>query len=221
MIKARQMLVKSTKHMLKCPHTMTAEYITVHNTANDASAINEIQYMINNSSSTSYHFAIDDKEVVQGIPLNRNAWHCGDGNTGTGNRKSIGVEICYSKSGGTKYYQAEGLAIQFIAQLLKERGWGIERVKKHQDWSGKKCPHRILDEGRWQSFLNAIKAELNKKEEPKVADNQPSAFAKTAWEKAQKKIGKDGNSILDGTRPQEPITREQMAVVLDRLGLLD
>ncbi|MGE7094387.1 hypothetical protein ACQKII_23735 [Lysinibacillus sp. NPDC048646] len=27
--------------------------------------------------------------------MNRNAWHCGDGR-GTGNMKSIGVEICYS-----------------------------------------------------------------------------------------------------------------------------
>ena len=119
--------------------------------------------------------SIDDKEVVQGIPVDRIAWHCGDG-TGSGNHKSIGVEICYSKSGGTKYYQAEGLAIQFIAQLLKERSWGIDRVKKHQDWSGKYCPHRILDEGRWQSFLDAIKAELNKKDvvnvEQKLSDVQ-------------------------------------------------
>ena len=29
--------------------------------------------------------------------------------------------------------------------MLKERGWGIHSVKKHQDWSGKYCPHRTLD----------------------------------------------------------------------------
>jgi N-acetylmuramoyl-L-alanine amidase len=163
MIQARQMLVNSKKHKIKCPYSMKAEYITVHNTWNDASANNEVQYMIANSNQVSYHFAIDDKEVVQGIPLDRNAWHAGDGGNGTGNRKSIGIEICYSKSGGSKYYQAEGLAIQFIAQLLKKRGWGIDRVKKHQDWSGKHCPHRILDEGRWNSFLQAIQSELTNK----------------------------------------------------------
>jgi N-acetylmuramoyl-L-alanine amidase len=162
MIQARQMLVSKNKHRIKCPYPMKAEYITVHNTWNDASANNEVQYMIANSNQVSYHFAIDDKEVVQGVPLDHNAWHAGDGN-GTGNRKSIGIEICYSKSGGTKYYQAEGIAIQFIAQLLKERGWGIDRVKKHQDWSGKHCPHRILDEGRWNSFLQAIQKELKNK----------------------------------------------------------
>lgn len=164
-IPVRQMLVSSKKHNIKCPKLLNAEYITIHNTANDASANNEIQYMINNSNQVSYHFAVDENEVVQGLPLDRNAWAAGDGN-GPGNRKSIHVEICYSKSGGTRYYQAEGLAIQFVAQLLRERGWGIDRVKKHGDWSRKNCPHRILDEGRWGNFIAAIQAELSPKPAP-------------------------------------------------------
>lgn len=158
-IKPRQMLVASSKYGIKCPYAMTAKYITVHNTANDASANNEISYMINNNSNTSYHFAVDDKEVVQGLPLNRNGFHAGDGANGTGNRQTIGIEICYSKSGGDRFTKAEQLAAKFIAQLLKERGWGIDRVKKHQDWSGKYCPHRTLDMG-WQRFINMVSAEL-------------------------------------------------------------
>ncbi|WP_411844504.1 N-acetylmuramoyl-L-alanine amidase [Schinkia azotoformans] len=175
MIAPRQMLVKESKYKIKCPNTLTAKYITIHNTANDASAENEVQYMINNTNQVSYHFAIDDKEVVQGIPIDRNAWHCGDGSAvNSGNRTSIGIEICYSKSGGERYKKAEALAIKFTAQLLHERNWGIERVKKHQDWSGKYCPHRILEEGRWQSVLNAIQTELNelkKSNEKKESEN--------------------------------------------------
>ncbi|QWV85221.1 N-acetylmuramoyl-L-alanine amidase [Bacillus subtilis] len=159
-ITVKKNLVSEAKYALKCPNAMTAEYITIHNTANDASAANEISYMIGNTSSTSFHFAVDDKEVRQGIPTDRNAWHTGDGTNGTGNRKSIGVEICYSKSGGAKYKAAEKLAIKFVAQLLKERGWGVDRVRKHQDWSGKYCPHRILSEGRWNEVKSAIEAEL-------------------------------------------------------------
>ncbi|MCY8985644.1 MULTISPECIES: N-acetylmuramoyl-L-alanine amidase [Bacillus] len=161
-ISVKKNLVSEAKYALKCPNAMTAEYITIHNTANDASAANEISYMIGNTSSTSFHFAVDDKEVRQGIPTNRNAWHTGDGKNGTGNRKSIGVEICYSKSGGAKYKAAEKLAIKFVAQLLKERGWGIDRVRKHQDWNGKYCPHRILSEGRWEQVKAAIAAELER-----------------------------------------------------------
>ncbi|KXZ19000.1 N-acetylmuramoyl-L-alanine amidase [Bacillus nakamurai] len=160
-IEVKKRLVSADKYALKCPNTMTPEYITIHNTANDASAANEISYMIGNSESTSYHFAVDDKEVIQGVPLDRNAWHSGDGTNGTGNRKSIAVEICYSKSGGARYRAAEDLAITFIAQLLRERGWGIDRIRKHQDWNGKYCPHRILSEGRWDEVKAAIEKKLN------------------------------------------------------------
>lgn len=152
-------LVPSSKYSIKCPNLMNAEYITLHNTANDASAKNEIQYMINNNNEVSFHFAVDDKEAIQGLPLDRNGWHCGDGN-GTGNRKSIGIEICYSKSGGDRFVKAEQNAAELIAQLLKERGWGIDKVKKHQDWSGKYCPHRTLDMG-WNRFIKMIEAKLN------------------------------------------------------------
>lgn len=69
--------------------------------------------------------------------------------------KTIGIEICYSKSGGEKFEQAERLASEYVAYLLKQYGWGIDRVKKHQDWSGKYCPHRTLDMG-WQRFLNMV-----------------------------------------------------------------
>ena len=62
-----------------------------------------------------------------------------DGANGTGNRKSIGIEICYSKSGGSRYTKAEENCVQLVASLLKQYGWGIDRVKKHQDWSGKYC----------------------------------------------------------------------------------
>ncbi|MET1134754.1 N-acetylmuramoyl-L-alanine amidase [Bacillus subtilis] len=160
-ISVRKNLVASSKYSVKCPYSMDAKYITFHNTANDASADAEIRYMIGNNNEVSYHFAVDDKEVVQGIPTDRNAWHTGDGNgADSGNRTSIGVEVCYSKSGGARYKAAEKLAIKFIAQLLKERGWGVDRVRKHQDWSGKYCPHRVLAEDRWEEVKAGIAAEL-------------------------------------------------------------
>lgn len=42
-----------------------------------------------------------------------------------------------------------------------------------------------------------------------------------AMKKANKKIGKDGKPILDGTRIDDSLTSGQLATVLDRLGLLD
>ena len=156
----KQNLVASENYSVKCPHSMTAEFIVVHNTANDATAENEVAYMIGNKNQVSFHYAVDDQEVVQGLPIDRNAWACGDGANGKGNRKGIQVEICYSKSGGTRFDQAEKNAAHFIATLLRERGWGIEKVKKHQDFSNKYCPHRTLDKG-WNGFIQMIKSYLN------------------------------------------------------------
>lgn len=159
MIQITKVKCPSNKIGIKCPYAMSPEYITVHNTANDASAIAEISYMLGNNRECSFHFAVDDTRAVQGIDLNRNTWHAGDGN-GTGNRKSISIEICYSKSGGDRFIKAEQNGAQLVAYLLKQYGWSIERVKKHQDWSGKYCPHRTLDMG-WDRFLNMVKSYMN------------------------------------------------------------
>ncbi|ASZ67434.1 peptidoglycan recognition protein family protein [Bacillus cereus] len=157
----RRKLVDPSKYGIKCPNTMTPEFITVHNTYNDASAENEISYMIGNNNSVSFHVAVDDKEAVQGIPFDRNAWHAGDGN-GNGNRKSIGVEICYSLSGGDRYYKAEDNAAIVIAQLMKQFNIPISNVRTHKSWSGKHCPHRMLDEGRVDQFIEKINKAFNK-----------------------------------------------------------
>lgn len=168
-------LVSESKYSVKCPYSMTPEFVVVHNTANDASAENEVKYMISNNNQVSFHFAVDDKEVVQGLPLDRNAWACGDGTKGDGNRKGIQVEICYSKSGGARFENAEKNAAKFIAQLLKERGWGVDKVKKHQDFSNKYCPHRTLDIG-WSSFVNMIKDCLNELNTPSSTTTNSSAY---------------------------------------------
>lgn len=210
-MKVIQNLVSTDKYYIKCPYSMNAEFIVVHNTANDASAENEVAYMIRNDNQASFHYAIDDKEIVQGILDSRNAWQAGDSGNGQGNRNGLSIEICYSKSGGDRFIKAEKLASKFIASKLKKKGWGIDKVKKHQDFSGKYCPHRTLDMG-WQRFLNMVQAELNRlKGAEKVDKDKPSKWAEKEWEWAKRE------GYLDGTRPKDPIKREELAIVLKRL----
>lgn len=209
--------IPESSYKLKATYPMVAQYITIHNTANDASALNEIAYMTRNSNATSYHVAIDDVNAVQAIPFSRNAWHCGDG-SGNGNRKSIGIEICYSKSGGPRYAAAEENAIEYVAHVLNQKGWGMDRVKWHRDWSGKNCPHRILDEGRATSVRNRIAAKLAEIKKPvkEVATvnkptNVPSESHRIGWEWAEKK------GYMNGDRPKEGLTREQFASVMMKI----
>ena len=137
---------------------MNPTRIVVHNTANDASAKNEVRYMQNNSSQTSFHYAVDDNEVIQALPLDRNSWNAGDGRNGKGNREGISIEICYSKSGGERFEKAERRAARLIADILDQKCWDISKVTKHQDYSKKYCPHRTLDLG-WNRFLKMVEGE--------------------------------------------------------------
>lgn len=64
-----------------------------------------------------------------------------------------------------------------------------------------------------------IETYLSEKRNAKV-----SPWAADAWEKAGKKNGvptSDGKAIFDGTAPGSYITREQVAITFDRLGLLE
>lgn len=158
MINIVKKIVPESKYNIKCPYTMKPTRIVVHNTANDASARNEIAYMTNNNYETSFHYAVDDKEIVQGIEENRNAWHASDGH-GKGNMEGISIEICYSKSGGDRFIKAEQNAVDLIVDILKRYNWGIDKVTKHQDYTNKYCPHRTLDMG-WNRFIKMIENKL-------------------------------------------------------------
>lgn len=181
MVNIIKQIVPESKYGIKCPYEMIPTRIVVHNTANDATARNEIAYMTNNNYETSFHYAVDDKEIVQGLPLDRNGWHSSDGN-GKGNREGIAIEICYSKSGGDKFIKAEQNAVDLIVYLLKKYNWGIDRVTKHQDYCGKYCPHRTLDMG-WNRFINMIKAKLE--DNSQISTNVVNCYYKVRTQKHQ------------------------------------
>ncbi|EAD7707299.1 N-acetylmuramoyl-L-alanine amidase family protein, partial [Listeria monocytogenes] len=55
-----------------------------------------------------------------------------------------------------------------------------DTVKKHQDWSGKYCPHRVLAEKRWPSLQQAIIDEYKRitsknpnRHDGKIVDSAP------------------------------------------------
>lgn len=189
MVKVRQNLMSSSLYSWKSPYSMTPTRIVVHNTANDASADAEIRYMNKSQAEggrqTSFHYAVDNIEAVQGLPENRNGWHAGDGN-GKGNREGIAIEICYSKSGGDRFIKAEENAAELIVDILKRYGWGIDKVTKHQDYANKYCPHRTLDMG-WERFLNIVRSKLGANLTPSTNTTTESTIY-------------DGNSLVDGLK---------------------
>ncbi|AMQ71807.1 MULTISPECIES: N-acetylmuramoyl-L-alanine amidase [Bacillus amyloliquefaciens group] len=136
-------------------YAMNPAYITVHNTANTAKGANaamHARYEKNPDTPTSWHFTVDKDEIYQHLPLNENGWHAGDGNRGTGNRKSIGIEICENSDGD--FEKAIANAQWLIKKLMKEEGISLANVVPHKHWSGKQCPRKLLN--RWDSFKAGI-----------------------------------------------------------------
>jgi N-acetylmuramoyl-L-alanine amidase CwlA len=162
----KQSLIDKSRYDIKCPYTMNYQYLTYHNTDNSASSLNEVNNVkrVDNNAKVSFHIAVDDKEAIQVIPTDRNAWAAGDGTNGTGNRQSIHVEICYNELGAnnSKFKQAENNAVQVCAKLLYDKKLGIDRLKPHKYWSGKNCPSTT----NHKEFENKVKIELEKLNKP-------------------------------------------------------
>ena len=140
---------------------MIPTYIVIHNTANRAPAINEAKYLnsSSNTSSTSFHFAVDDESVYQTVNMNYNSWHAGNI---TMNKKSIGIEIAKSTISDTNIKdKAIDNGAKLTAMLMKHYNIPLDRVITHNDVTGKDCPHDILHRYGFDNFKELIKSYLN------------------------------------------------------------
>ena len=173
--------INPSLYELKAPYCMEAEGIIVHNTYNDASARQERAYVINNPKPTGYHIAVDDKEAIQLIPFDRNAFHAGNNYA---NRNYIGLEICYSKSGGEKFEKAEENAVEIIANILLDNDMDVDDVKFHKDFANKNCPHRTDT----KEFIKRVEDEFEELKESKKykISNNPTATLESIQEWAKK-----------------------------------
>lgn len=130
--------------------TRRIKSIIVHNTANpNSTAQNERDYLVNpsNTSSTSFHIAVDDHEIIEAIPVNEIAFHALNSEC---NKEGIGIEICESGD----YEKAEQNGVWIIAYLMHKYDIPLSEVKTHKDCSGKECPRLILD--HWGHFLMRV-----------------------------------------------------------------
>lgn len=155
-------------------HPMSPKYITIHDTGNaskGSGAKNHAIYAGRGVNEVGYHFVVDDKNIYQLLPLTENAWHAGDGGSGTGNRQSIAIEICENPESNRT--TAEKNAQQLAAYLMKKYGIPTSNIKQHHDWNGKNCPHIIrARKNGWNDFIAAVKREYEALADP--APTKPS-----------------------------------------------
>lgn len=135
-------------------------YITVHetdNTSRGAGAQAHAAFQKNGGGGASWHYQVDDKNIIQSYPDTRRLWHAGDGQ-GHGNMSSIGIETCVNPDSdwdATKQNLAE-----LIVTLMKRHNIPVSKVVQHNYWSGKNCPRKMRanSQKQWNELIAQVKA---------------------------------------------------------------
>lgn len=212
----------------------TIKYIVMHYTANNGdTAKNNADYFARAVTQTSAHYFVDRNSIWQSVKDTDTAYHCG---TSKGykhpecrNANSIGIEMCDSLNGVPDGVRAT--ALDLAAYLMKKYNIPISNVVRHYDVTGKLCPRPwVNDPNKWNEFINLLSARINETDEEDDENMTDEKFAEmmdryianrrakpvSSWAKNDfAKAKTDG--LMDGTAPQDWVTREQLATVAIRL----
>ena len=124
--------------------------MAVHYTATSASAHNNLVYFSRAGANASAHLFVDkDGTIRQSVKFEDTAWAVG--NWGQ-NQRTVSVEVV---SAGEDFTAAQINALKSIYQYLKAT-YGITRVIRHYDVTGKRCPAPYVDGNKWAKLKAQI-----------------------------------------------------------------
>lgn len=134
------------------------KFIVAHDTGNDSSTASQnVNYFIQsaNEMSASAHTFIDDKDIIECVPLDEKAWHVRYITTTDNNMfgvdandYAIGVELCYFSKDKERSLKAYNNYVEYIAQKTLEYNLNPKT---------KIVGHYTLDPGRKTDPINAFK----------------------------------------------------------------
>ncbi|MDD4242998.1 MAG: N-acetylmuramoyl-L-alanine amidase [Bacilli bacterium] len=108
--------------------------------------------------SVSWHYTVDDHQIIQNYEDDIACWHAGDGSAiGGGNKNGIGIEMCINPDG--KYDASFRNDARLVASLLIRHNLNMANVKRHRDFMSKDCPETMIKERRWFEFLDLVAKE--------------------------------------------------------------
>ena len=124
--------------------------MAVHYTATSASAHNNLVYFSRPGAGASAHLFVDkDGAIRQSVRLEDTAWAVGDF---AENQRTVSVEVV---SAGEDFTDAQVAALAEIYAYLRAT-YGITRVIRHYDVTGKRCPAPYVDAGKWAALRARI-----------------------------------------------------------------
>lgn len=136
-------------------------YIVIHYTANKGdTAVNNGNYFARTQISASAHYFVDENNIVNSVPEEYIAWHCGGKNykhPTCRNWTAIGVEICMNDKNGKIRYDSIRNSIPLVRDLMKRYNISIDNVIRHYDVTGKQCPKPMVDdEELWEEYKDML-----------------------------------------------------------------
>lgn len=135
------------------------KYIVIHETANHsegADAQAHADYLAaGGDAETSWHYTVDDHQIVQHIPDNEVSWNAGDKlRENGGNLNGISIELCVNDDGDFDKTFDNGARL--TAYLLDCYDLDTGAVLQHFNFNGKNCPMTIRETGRWDEFISLV-----------------------------------------------------------------
>ncbi len=136
---------------------MKPRFITMHNTENpSADAMQHARALCNGALRCNWHYTVDPYVTMQHIPLNETGRHADRG--GPGDMYSIGIEMCEKR--GQSIVKTFDRAAKLAAYTMYAYNIPLRNVVPHYYWTGKRCPHLLLDNGRpgfkWSWFISRV-----------------------------------------------------------------
>lgn len=196
-------IIDMTKHNNKNHYNglNPKKYITIHQTGNSGKGSNAIVHgeLIMNGYQATWHYTVDDKNIVKHFNEDIQCWHCGDGK-GKGNTQSIGIELCINEDGD--YIKTIENGVKLVKYLMDKYSIPITNVVQHNYWSGKDCPKQIREgkEGiTWDKFIKLIKNE-NNEELIKNENNEDDYITEIVLDVIKSKYGDYIETIENGVK---------------------
>lgn len=163
---------------------LSADYLCIHETANPGASAKNHNSLYSRGYKYAVHYVmeLDGSTVYHCMKDNRKSWSVGNGNSHV-----ISIELCHATNKSQFNAQWEQ-AVQWAADYLRSKSWGIDRLISHNDarlkWGGTDHtdPNSYFSSyGKsWAQFKAAVGAKLNgtNKATPSAKDSGSTTTAK-------------------------------------------
>ncbi len=158
----------------------TKKYIVIHETDNtgkgaNADAHSRLQYR-GNDRDASWHYQVDDKEIVQSFIDDAQCWAAGNKYY---NENGIQIEMCVNSDGD--YKKMLDNTVELVKSLMISYNIPKENVIQHNKASGKNCPRNLRSGAKgvtWSQFIAKLDSKPTGNTNTSTNDKKPTTPTK-------------------------------------------